>query len=165
MEKFSYFWCLITNNEPCKTKREGFWSEMWPVPRCQEDGRGSTTQRYWQTNSSAEGLVHRHPPSSFPLTSSVGKTFIDLYCTEDSRNPKKWMVEVSGRPQCWLSLRLPSWYLLKPMWHLVQTKLCTSNTSPPFQPKAAKPLWVPNTSYTTSFTEKESNVWGWQEQR
>lgn len=75
---------------------------MGSASQClQLDGRRMwlhSTEAQMQTNSSAEGLIYRHLPSSLPTTPSVGKTFIDLYYSGDSWNPKKWMVEVSGRP-------------------------------------------------------------------
>lgn len=90
MEKFSYLWCLITNNEHCKLKQKN------SGVRCAQhlDARKMgfhNTEVQTQTNSSAEGLIYRHLPSSpLPSTPSVEKTFIDLYCTGDSWNPKKW---------------------------------------------------------------------------
>lgn len=141
-----------------------------------------STEAQMQTNSSAEGLIYRHLPSSLPSTPRVGKTFIDLYYSGDSWNPKKWMVEVSGRPTV-LAVTLQAAILLSHSYggvaaslpksmgrsctrhRTLQTHQSTSHTSPPFQAKTAKPLWVLRKSYTISFTDKESNVWRWQEQR
>lgn len=47
-----------------------------------------------QTNSSADSLICRDLPSTFPSTPGVEKAFIDLYCTGDSWNPKKWLIGV-----------------------------------------------------------------------
>lgn len=147
---------------------------------------GSTTEAEKQTNSSADSLMCRHLPSSFPSTPGVEKAFIDLYCTGDSWNHKKWMVGVSGRPTVLAVTQLPFWCHVptallphpsrsqRDRGKELHMRPCTANTSPtsntahtspPFQPNTAKPLWVPSTPYTIAFTEKESSVWGWQEQR
>lgn len=168
----------MTNNEHCKTKTEGFWSEMWSAPRCQEDGvpqhRGTDQQNQLKTNSSAEGLIYRHlPPSSFPSTSSVGKTFIDLYYTRDSWNPKKWMVEVSGRltvlavPQAATLVSHPystdlSWSQCDIQDRALQTHPTHLHLS---NQRQQSPSGCPAHLTPSALQKRKAIIWGWQEQR
>lgn len=166
----------MTNNEHCKTKIEGFWSEMWSAAQCQEDG---VPQHRGTDQQLCRGLDLQAPFSSFPSTSSVGKTFIDLHCTGDSWNPKKRVVEVSGRPTVLVVPQAATLvshpYSTDLSWSQCDIQDRALQTHPPHQThpthlhlsnqRQQSPSGCPAHLTPSALQKRKAIIWGWQEQR